>query len=282
MNCKKFTNFNSRGKKITILIADDNIDFTRTLSAYLEKMEDIEVVGIAKDGNEAFEIIKGTHPDILLLDVIMPHLDGIGVLEKLNETTMTKKPITIMLSAVGQDKITQKAISLGAQYYVVKPFDIELLIKRIRDLRYYQPAPNNNFIARESKPQYIDISPENKKDERNLEALVTNLIHEVGVPAHIKGYQYLREAIMMVVNDIEVINQITKQLYPDIAKKFHTTPSRVERAIRHAIEVAWSRGKADEVENIFGYTVSATKGKPTNSEFIAMIADKLRLELKSA
>lgn len=269
-------------EKITILIADDNIDFTRTLSAYLEKMEDIEVVGIAKDGNEAFEIIKGTHPDILLLDVIMPHLDWIGVLEKLNETTMTKKPISIMLSAVGQDKITQKAISLGAQYYVVKPFDIELLIKRIRDLRYYQPTPNNNFIARESKPQYIDISPENKKDERNLEALVTNLIHEVGVPAHIKGYQYLREAIMMVVNDIEVINQITKQLYPDIAKKFHTTPSRVERAIRHAIEVAWSRGKADEVENIFGYTVSATKGKPTNSEFIAMIADKLRLELKSA
>ena len=269
-------------EKITILIADDNIDFTRTLSAYLEKMEDIEVVGIAKDGNEAFEIIKWTHPDILLLDVIMPHLDGIGVLEKLNETTMTKKPISIMLSAVGQDKITQKAISLGAQYYVVKPFDIELLIKRIRDLRYYQPTPNNNFIARESKPQYIDISPENKKDERNLEALVTNLIHEVGVPAHIKGYQYLREAIMMVVNDIEVINQITKQLYPDIAKKFHTTPSRVERAIRHAIEVAWSRGKADEVENIFGYTVSATKGKPTNSEFIAMIADKLRLELKSA
>ena len=238
-------------EKITILIADDNIDFTRTLSAYLEKMEDIEVVGIAKDGNEAFEIIKGTHPDILLLDVIMPHLDGIGVLEKLNETTMTKKPISIMLSAVGQDKITQKAISLGAQYYVVKPL-------------------------------YIDITPENKKDERNLEALVTNLIHEVGVPAHIKGYQYLREAIMMVVNDIEVINQITKQLYPDIAKKFHTTPSRVERAIRHAIEVAWSRGKADEVENIFGYTVSATKGKPTNSEFIAMIADKLRLELKSA
>ena len=269
--------------KITILIADDNIDFTRTLSAYLEKTEGIEVVGTAKDGNEAFEIMQGTHPDILLLDVIMPHLDGIGVLERLSETTMNKKPICIMLSAVGQDKITQKAIALGAQYYVVKPFDIELLIKRIKELKYYQPAQNNNsFIARENKPQYIDISPENKKDVNNLEALVTNLIHEVGVPAHIKGYQYLREAIIMVINDIEVINQITKQLYPDIAKKFHTTPSRVERAIRHAIEVAWSRGKADEVENIFGYTVSATKGKPTNSEFIAMIADKLRLELKSA
>ena len=272
-------------EKITILIADDNIDFTRTLSAYLEKMEDIEVVGIAKDGNEAFEIIKGTHPDILLLDVIMPHLDGIGVLEKLNETTMTKKPITIMLSAVGQDKITQKAISLGAQYYVVKPFDIDLLISRIREFKNYKPIPSNNFISRENsmaRQQYIEISSGQEKNEGNLEALVTNIIHEVGVPAHIKGYQYLREAIMMVVNDIEVINQITKQLYPDIAKKFHTTPSRVERAIRHAIEVAWSRGKADEVENIFGYTVSATKGKPTNSEFIAMIADKLRLELKSA
>ena len=269
--------------KITILIADDNIDFTRTLSAYLEKTEDVEVVGIAKDRNEALKIMQGTHPDILLLDVIMPHLDGIGVLEKLNELTMNKKPICIMLSAVGQDKITQRAIALGAQYYVVKPFDIELLIKRIKQLKYYQPAQNNNsFIARENKPQYIDISPENKRNSNNLEALVTNMIHEVGVPAHIKGYQYLREAIIMVVNDIEVINQITKQLYPDIAKKFHTTPSRVERAIRHAIEVAWSRGKADEVENIFGYTVSASKGKPTNSEFIAMIADKLRLELKTA
>ena len=265
-------------EKITILIADDNIDFTRTLSAYLEKMEDIEVVGIAKDGNEAFEIIKGTHPDILLLDVIMPHLDGIGVLEKLNETTMTKKPITIMLSAVGQDKITQKAISLGAQYYVVKPFDIELLIKRIRDLRYYQPAPNNNFIARESKPQYIDISPENKKDERNLEALVTNLIHEVGVPAHIKGYQYIREGIGIIYEHPETIGGITKELYPELAEKFDTTVSRVERAIRHAIEVSWNRGNWELMEEIFGHSVDIDKAKPTNSEFIVTIADKLSLE----
>ena len=149
--------------------------------------------------------------------------------------------------------------------------------------KYYQPSQyKNNFISREIKTQYIDISPEEKKNEENLEALVTNVIHEVGVPAHIKGYQYLREAIIMVVNNIEVINQITKQLYPDIAKKYGTTPSRVERAIRHAIEVAWGRGQADVVESIFGYTVSASKGKPTNSEFIAMIADKLRLELKTA
>ena len=137
-------------------------------------------------------------------------------------------------------------------------------------------------MTRELKTQYIDIAPEDKKNEENLEALVTNVIHEVGVPAHIKGYQYLKEAIMMVIGDIDVINQITKQLYPDIARKYKTTPSRVERAIRHAIEVAWGRGQQDTVENIFGYTVSAAKGKPTNSEFIAMIADKLRLELKTA
>lgn len=270
--------------KVTVLIADDNTEFSATLSGFLEKENDMEVIGVAKDGNEAFEMIQGTRPDIVLLDVIMPHLDGLGVLEKINESTISKKPLCIMLSAVGQDKITQKAINLGAQYYVVKPFDISLLIKRIKELKYYQPSQEKNgFVGgREIKAQYIDISPAEKKNEGNLEALVTNMIHEVGVPAHIKGYQYLREAIMMVVNDIEVINQITKQLYPQIAQKYHTTPSRVERAIRHAIEVAWGRGQTDTVENIFGYTVSAVKGKPTNSEFIAMIADKLRLELKSA
>ena len=137
-------------------------------------------------------------------------------------------------------------------------------------------------MAREPRQKFIDLPEKEAKKEENLEALVTNIIHEVGVPAHIKGYQYLREAIMMVVNDIDVINQITKSLYPKIALKYNTTPSRVERAIRHAIEVAWGRGQQEAVENIFGYTISAAKGKPTNSEFIAMIADKLRLELKSA
>ena len=218
---------------------------------------------MAKDGVEAVEQIKELLPDVAILDVIMPHLDGLGVLEKINNSNMVKTPICIMLSAVGQDKITQRAIALGADYYVVKPFDIELLIKRIRDIKNFKPLPKNNFIAREAPVRkYIEIN--NNKSPENLEALVTNVIHEVGVPAHIKGYQYLREAIMMVINDIEV------------------TPSRVERAIRHAIEVAWGRGEPGMVENIFGYTVSASKGKPTNSEFIAMIADKLRLELKTA
>ena len=272
-------------EKIKIVLADDNKDFCQVLKEYLSNESDIEILGIAKDGIEALDLVKKTQPDLLVLDVIMPHLDGLGVLENINKIKIAKKPICIMLSAVGQDKITQRAIELGAQYYVVKPFDIEVLIKRIREFKFYKPATqnsNNNFISRESKPQYIEISSDNTKTAENLEALVTNIIHEVGVPAHIKGYQYLREAIIMVVNDIDVINQITKSLYPQIAHKFNTTPSRVERAIRHAIEVAWGRGQQEAVENIFGYTISAAKGKPTNSEFIAMIADKLRLELKSA
>lgn len=270
-------------EKTTVLIADDNQEFSRTLANYIQEQDDMEVIGIAKDGEEAIEMITNVMPDVALLDVIMPHLDGIGVLEKMSVIKCDKKPICIMLSAVGQDKITQKAVALGAEYYIVKPFDIELLIKRIRELKNFKPNQNvNNLIGREIKQQYVEIPANGEKSQENLEALVTNIIHEVGVPAHIKGYQYLREAIIMVVNDIDVINQITKSLYPQIAYKFSTTPSRVERAIRHAIEVAWGRGDQQTVEKIFGYTISAAKGKPTNSEFIAMIADKLRLELKSA
>ena len=267
--------------KITILIADDNPDFARTLTSYIEKDDELEVISVARDGKQAVEMILNTEPDIALLDVIMPHLDGIGVLEKINEANMKKRPMCIMLSAVGQDKITQRALELGAEYYAIKPIDIEVLLGRIKDIKNFTPSEIKKTYAstREIRGQFIEIS---KKDQENLEALVTNVIHEVGVPAHIKGYQYLREAIMMVVNNIDIINQITKQLYPDIAVKYHTTPSRVERAIRHAIEVAWGRGQSDTVDNIFGYTISAAKGKPTNSEFIAMIADKLRLELKTA
>ena len=279
--------------KITILISDDNPDFANTLTGYIEEDEEFEIIAIARDGKEAVEMILNTEPDVVLLDVIMPHLDGIGVLEKINAAQMKKHPLCIMLSAVGQDKITQRALELGAEYYAIKPFDIKVLLNRIKEIRLYKQQPQfknsninnyninnnmNNYTSREIKAPYIEISPEKKKNQENLEALVTNVIHEVGVPAHIKGYQYLREAIMMVVNNIDIINQITKQLYPDIANKYHTTPSRVERAIRHAIEVAWGRGQAEVVENIFGYIISAAKGKPTNSEFIAMISDKLRLK----
>lgn len=270
-------------KKITVLIADDNSEFSATLAGYINAEEDLELVGIARDGVDAFDMIKNLEPDIVLLDVIMPRLDGLGVLERLEENNIEKMPMCIMLSAVGQDKITQKAINLGAQYYIVKPFEISVLIKRIKELKFFQPVQSKiPYTSREIKTSYIEIAPNEKKNEENLEALVTNMIHEIGVPAHIKGYQYLREAIMMAVDNIDVINQITKQLYPEIARKYKTTSSRVERAIRHAIEVAWGRGKIEATENIFGYTVNADKGKPTNSEFIAMIADKLRLEIKSA
>ena len=267
--------------KITILIADDNNDFAMTLVRYLKEEKDMEVVAVAKDGKEAVELISIMKPDIAILDVIMPHLDGLGVLEKLIAANIDL-PICIMLSAVGQDNVTAQAINLGAQYYILKPFKMDVLMKRIREL-VNSPAPKQTkpVITKEMKNNYISISNQASKEEI-LEIKVTNIIHEIGVPAHIKGYQYLRDGIMMVVNNIEVINQITKQLYPDLAKKYKTTPSRVERAIRHAIEVAWNRGQIETVESIFGYTVNSNKGKPTNSEFIAMIADKLRLDLKSA
>lgn len=248
--------------KLSILVADDNVEFAKNLTNCIEQEEGMEVIGIAQDGMEAIDMINNTKPDVAILDVIMPHLDGLGVLEKIQNSDLDKKPLCIVLSAVGQDKITTRAIELGAQYYVVKPFDIDLLIRRIKELKFHKPMTfKNTGISKEFKVPYIDIVSDKRKEAENLEALVTNIIHEIGVPAHIKGYQYLREAIMMVVKDIDIINQITKQLYPEIARKFKTTPSRVERAIRHAIEVAWGRGEQDTVESIFGYTVSAAKRK---------------------
>ena len=267
--------------KIKVLIADDNYDFGMTLKNYLVNDNEMEIVGIARDGEEAYSNVLRLKPDVLLLDVIMPHLDGIGVLEKLNKTKIEKNPIKIMVSAVGQDKITQKAIALGADYYIVKPFDIELLTQRIKEIKNDDPENLKDVIINhEIKSPYITIKKYEENNKNDLEAAVTNIIHEVGVPAHIKGYQFLREAIIMSVKNVEMINQVTKLLYPDIANKYGTTPSRVERAIRHAIEVAWNRGNTEAIDDIFGYTVSSSKAKPTNSEFIAMISDKLRLEHK--
>ncbi|QUH20707.1 sporulation transcription factor Spo0A [Alkaliphilus sp. B6464] len=262
-------------KKVRVLIADDNKDFCDILSEYLEKEDDIEIVGVANNGKEAIELIPQKLPDLVILDIIMPHLDGLGVLEKVNVMNLSKFPKFIILSAVGQDKITQRAINLGADYYVIKPFDFEIFIERIRQMTGEVNPSKNNL---EQKRQNVQNRPSLVTNNRSLEAEITNIIHEIGVPAHIKGYLYLREAITMVVENIELLSAVTKELYPSIAKKFNTTSSRVERAIRHAIEVAWSRGKVDTINNLFGYTVHNDKGKPTNSEFIAMVADKLRLE----
>ena len=258
---------------INVLIADDNEDFCDILSEYLERQQDIQVVGVAKDGLEAVDLITKKLPDVVVLDIIMPHLDGLGVLEKLNAINMERFPKIIILSAVGQDKITQRAITLGADYYVIKPFDFEVFIDRIR-----QMVGNPSNSAEKKRHNSSSSSKSLITNNRSLEAEITNIIHEIGVPAHIKGYLYLREAITMVVGNVELLSAVTKELYPSIAKKFNTTSSRVERAIRHAIEVAWSRGKVDTINNLFGYTINTEKGKPTNSEFIAMVADKLRLE----
>ena len=268
-------------EKIKILIADDNLDFVSTLITYFDTQDDVEIIATAKDGQEAYNKIISEKPQIVLLDVIMPHLDGLGVLEKLI-TSNIELPICIMLSAVGQDNVTAQAIALGAQYYILKPFKMDVLMKRIRELieKPVQPKPVIKMPTKDNKANYVEFNIQSSKEEI-LEIKVTNIIHEIGVPAHIKGYQYLRDGIIMVVNNIEVINQITKQLYPDLAKKYKTTPSRVERAIRHAIEVAWNRGQLETLESIIGYTVNSNKGKPTNSELIAMIADKLRLDLKT-
>ena len=263
--------------KISVLIADDNREFGEILSEYLQSHKDIEVIGVAKDGLEAFDMIDRKKPDVAILDIIMPHLDGLGVLEKINIAQMSKKPLCIMLTAVGQDKITQKAMALGAEYYIVKPFDMDILVNRIRELKKTSGSKVSFFKTEQTLDQKV---PYVNTSTKSLETEVTNIIHEIGVPAHIKGYQYLRDAIIMVIKEIEVINSITKLLYPSIAKMYNTTPSRVERAIRHAIEVAWSRGQMETIDSLFKYTVNVGKGKPTNSEFIAMIADKLRLELK--
>lgn len=272
---------------IKIALADDNKDFSQILKEFLNKQEDMEVIGCAANGMEACELIKNYEPDVLILDVIMPYLDGIGVLENIQTMNNINKPLVVMLSAVGQDKITERALALGAAYYIVKPFDMETLTMRIRQLKNMSGAirQTNESIAATSSAMMssssMSIKPQRSAvTQHGLETEVTNVIHEIGIPAHIKGYQYLRDAIIMAINDMDILNSITKQLYPNIAKNYNTTPSRVERAIRHAIEVAWSRGKMDTIDKLFGYTVNNGKGKPTNSEFIALIADRLRLELQ--
>lgn len=262
--------------KINVAIVDDNERMVELLEDIMSSDGEIEVIGTANNGVEAVSLIQETEPDVVLLDIIMPKLDGLGVMEKIKKDKSLKKcPSFIVITAIGQEGVTENAFELGADYYIMKPFDNNMVLSRVKQLKTDRRVKlidnNSRQNAYEDKEAYM---------ERNLESDVTNIIHEIGVPAHIKGYQYLRDAIMMSVNDGEMLNSITKLLYPSIAKRHKTTPSRVERAIRHAIEVAWSRGKMDTIDELFGYTVNNGKGKPTNSEFVALIADKIRLEYK--
>jgi two-component system, response regulator, stage 0 sporulation protein A len=262
-------------RKIKVCIVDDNRELVGLLEEYFSSQEDLEVVGVAHNGQECLTMLEQVNPDVLVLDIIMPHLDGLAVLERIREVKKTTLPNVIMLTAFGQEDVTKKAVELGASYFILKPFDMEHLASHVR-----QVSGQTSQILRKPLGQGIRYQMEQKP--KNLDASITSIIHEIGVPAHIKGYLYLREAISMVYNDIELLGSITKVLYPDIAKKYNTTASRVERAIRHAIEVAWSRGNIDSISSLFGYTVSMSKAKPTNSEFIAMVADKLRLEHKAS
>jgi len=263
------------GKLIKIAIADDNENTLRILTDLVSREEELNVVGTAKNGEEACEVIRTKEPDIVLLDIVMPKLDGLGVMDRTNkDKTIRKQPNYIIISAIGQENVTEDAFRLGATYYLMKPFDQETLVSR---LRFMKNHINKKSVDAGKGGVYANGIGQQKHD---LEKDVTDIIHEIGVPAHIKGYQYLREAIIMSVNDIDMLNSITKILYPTIAKQYQTTPSRVERAIRHAIEVAWSRGKMDTIDELFGYTIHNGKGKPTNSEFIALIADKIRLDYK--
>lgn len=265
--------------ELNVAIADDNPQMLNLLDRILKEEDGFCVVGKAEDGEEAYKMIMNTNPDVVLMDVIMPRMDGISVMEKVrNEGTMEKNPTFIMITAAGSENVTEDAFRMGANYYIMKPFRKEIVLDKIRRIAGYCNKPKGMSLAgiRKVKPY------ENRLEymEQNLENDVTQMLHEIGIPAHIKGYQYLRDAIAMAVADQDMLTSVTKVLYPTIAKNHQTTPSRVERAIRHAIEVAWSRGKMDTINDIFGYTVSNGKGKPTNSEFIALISDKIRLDYK--
>ena len=249
----------------TVFIADSAEDFCSGLTAALQRADGFRVLGTAGDGEQAIRMIEEKKPDILVLDLMLAKKDGISVLKSI--ANMEHKPITLATSAFLTEYVSTAAANLGVRYLMLKPCDMAALVERLEEIR---------------GGESLRYPAARRSDKVSSETLVTNIIHEIGVPAHIKGYQYLREAIIIAVNDMDVINAITKVLYPEVAKTFGTTPSRVERAIRHAIEVAWDRGDLDTLQKFFGYTVSNTKGKPTNSEFIALIADKLQLQLKSA
>ncbi len=257
---------------VSVAIADDNERILDLLEEIINMDKELRVVGKAKNGEEMCQIIRNKQPDVVLLDLIMPKMDGLTVMEKINQDkTMMKHPDFIIVTAVGQEEITEDAFKKGANYYILKPFNNETLLNRIKTVR-------KSMKSHEKRND--DSSQIPSVREEDLENRVTNLLHEIGIPAHIKGYHYLRDSIIMAVDDMDVLNAITKVLYPTVAKRYQTTSSRVERAIRHAIEVAWNRGKLDTLDELFGYTVSTGKGKPTNSEFIALIADTIQLEYK--
>lgn len=250
--------------QLKVVIADDGADFVQVLCSCLAEKENIQVVGTASDGFELMALVNGKQPDIVVMDVLLQHKDGLAAIRAMDQMPLKKRPAYYLVSSFSSDSVVGEAMELSVSYFTLKPCDTQDLADR---------------IARHNVSEARFVNGKKALDqELDIEMRVTQIIHDIGVPAHIKGYQYLRESIIMTVNDMENINAITKVLYPTVAKHFKTTSSRVERAIRHAIEVAWDRGNVETLNDFFGYTVSNAKGKPTNSEFISMIADRIRLE----
>ena len=271
-------------ENVNVVIVDDNPMILNTLDEVISSEAGLSVIGRADNGKDAIYMIKDTQPDVVLLDLVMPQMDGITVVENIKKkTSMLKNPAFIILSAVGGEQMTEEAFQAGANYFLMKPFDKDILVNKIRRIgkRPVRPVPGKVLEAplKAATPEEAAMNREEYMKE-HLETDITKMLHELGIPAHIKGYQYLRDAISMVVRDREMMEAVTKILYPEIAKKNYTSSSRVERAIRHAIEVAWGRGSLEVIDELFGYTISTGKGKPTNSEFIALIADKICLDYK--
>jgi len=255
-------------QKKRILLADASEEYRRLLVETVSRESDLDLVGETADGAELLRLAQEQHPDVIIMDMVLSHTDGLEILIALRSAALNPRPRILVLSGFIRGRLAEYAAQNGADYFLLKPCKLNSVLERIRWLA------NND--------EHETSVPQTRIGNHSLESLVTAIIHEIGVPAHIKGYQYLREAIRLTVEDMEVINAVTKILYPEVAKRFNTTASRVERAIRHAIEVAWDRGDLETLQKYFGYTVSNAKGKPTNSEFIAMIADRLQLQLKES
>ncbi len=262
-------------EEVRVVVADDNVQLRDMVCEYLDEQSGIAVVGAAENGVEALKMVEEKEPDVLVCDMIMPQMDGYGVLERLQAMKLSKRPGVIALTALGRDDFISRAINLGVNYYMVKPFDFMMLAQRVYE------AAGESLRAEAVGVRMIQETTA-KTGTESLEERIANLFLTVGIPAHIKGYQFLREAVQMVIENPELMGRITKELYPGIAHRFGTTASKVERAIRHAIEVAWNRGRIEALDEAFGRNVCSLEDKPTNGEFIALVADRLSIEKRSA
>jgi len=269
-------------RKIKALFSDDSTELFEECAKGLAGYG-VDLISAPRDGISLLEEIGKQEPDAVLADAFLPRLDGIGLTKEVEKMELPKQPHIVIMSSFASERLEREALDAGADLFVSRPFDYGKLAIKLHEITRVQRRPGRN-AARNGSAFSGSLRPENRGRDAvyhgGLEVTITDILHQIGVPAHIKGYHYLRFAIIEAVEDPEIINAVTKQLYPSVAKRFETTPSRVERAIRHAIEVAWDRGDVDVLNSYFGYTIHTSRGKPTNSEFIAMISDKLRVSMR--